>query len=90
MISGISPTELYGGVVLFTVVFPFWNLVRGDVHEVIILSSNNGVCYVETSDMIPKTIEQCWLAPGDAVTIKFGEGLAWATLVDSGPMSPDN
>lgn len=71
------------GLVLATVVFPFWNLIRDDVFEqVIILTNNDGVCYVETSDDIPKTIENCNAIPGDTVTIVFGEGLAWARIVD--------
>ena len=72
------------GLVLATVVFPFWNLIRDDVfQEVEILSNTDGVCYVETDDEIPKTIENCNAQPGDVVTIKFGEGLAWAKIVDS-------
>ncbi|MHA7647019.1 hypothetical protein [Nitrosopumilus sp. S4] len=70
------------GIVLSTLVFPFWNLIREDVfEEVIILSNDNGVCYVETSDSIPKTIENCNLKSGDTTTIKFGQGLAWASIV---------
>ncbi len=73
------------GVVLSMIVFPFWNLIREDVYEeAVILSNDNGVCYAETADMIPKTIAGCTLSPGDAATIKFGEGLAWATVVDPG------
>ena len=71
------------GIVLSTLVFPFWNLIREDVfEEVIILTNDDGVCYVETSDTIPKIIENCILKSGDAVTIKFGEGLTWATIVE--------
>ncbi|NND87516.1 MAG: hypothetical protein HKM23_09410 [Nitrosopumilus sp.] len=70
------------GIVLSTLVFPFWNLIREDVfEEVTVLTNDNGVCYVETSDSIPKTIDNCNLNPGDAVTIKFGQGLAWASIV---------
>lgn len=70
------------GIVLSTLVFPFWNLLREDVYEeVTILTNDNGVCYVETSDSIPKTIKNCNLNPGDTTTIKFGEGLAWASIV---------
>lgn len=75
------------GLVLSTIVFPFWNLIREDVfEETEILSNVDGVCYVDTSDNIPKTIENCMLQPGTPVTVKFGEGLAWATIVnpDSG------
>ncbi|KAF6244571.1 MULTISPECIES: hypothetical protein [Nitrosopumilus] len=71
------------GLVLSTLVFPFWNLIREDIYEdVEILSNDNGICYVETSDAIPKTIENCNHKPGDVTTIKFGKGLAWATVVD--------
>ena len=50
------------GIVLSTIVFPFWNLIREDVYEdVEILANDNGVCYVETMDSIPKTIENCKL-----------------------------
>jgi len=70
------------GIVLSTMVFPFWNLIREDMYEdVIILANNDGVCYVETSDNIPKTIEDCILNVGDKTAIKFGDGLAWATVV---------
>ena len=74
---------LTAGIVLSTMVFPFWNLIREDVfEEVVILTNDGGVCYVETSDNIPKTIEDCTLNVGDKITIKFGDGLAWATLVN--------
>jgi hypothetical protein len=75
------------GLVISTIVFPFWNLIREDVFEETELLSNvDGVCYVDTSDNIPKTIRNCDLQPGTLVTVKFGEGLAWATIVnpDSG------
>ncbi len=75
------------GLVLSILVFPFWNLIREDVfEETEILSNIDGVCYVDTSDNIPKTIENCKLQPGTPVTVKFGEGLAWASIVnpDSG------
>jgi hypothetical protein len=71
------------GLVLSTLVFPFWNLIREDVYrDVEILSNGNGICYVETHDNIPKTIKNCTFASGDTVTIKFGKGLAWATIVE--------
>ena len=64
-------------------IFPFWNLIREDVYEeVTILTNDDGVCYVETKDTIPKIIEDCTLGSGDVVNIKFGEGLAWATIVE--------
>ena len=73
---------IFVGIVLSTVIFPFWHLIREDVFEdVVILTNDEGTCYVETTDNIPKTIENCSFNPGDAVTIKFGDGLAWATVV---------
>ena len=76
---------LIAGIVLSTVVFPFWNLIRDDVFEdTEILSNSDGICYVNTSDNIPKTIDDCNLEKGTPVTVKFGEGLAWATIVESG------
>lgn len=70
------------GLVLATAVFPFWNLIREDQFEdVIILDNEDGTCYVETDDMIPKTISNCANEPGDLVTIKFGRDLAWAEIV---------
>ena len=73
---------LVAGIVLSTMVFPFWHLIREDVFEdVIILSNDNGTCYVETDDNVPKIIENCELDAGDKVTIKFGKDLAWATVV---------
>ena len=93
VILELSQSQKYGaifggaiiiaGIVLATVVFPFWNLIRADVfEEAEILSSSDGVCYVNTSDNIPKTIENCNLKPGTSVTVKYGEGLAWASIVN--------
>ena len=48
--------------------------------EVEIISTSDGICYANTSDNIPKTIDNCDLEPGTIVTIKYGEGLAWATI----------
>ena len=74
---------LVAGIVLSTIIFPFWHLIREDVFEdVIILSNDDRTCYVETSDNVPKLIENCQLNEGDKVTIKFGKGLAWATIVN--------
>jgi hypothetical protein len=71
------------GLILATIVFPFWNLIREDVFEESeILSSNDGICYVNTIDNIPKTIKNCYLEKGSKVTVKYGEGLAWATVVE--------
>ena len=51
---------MIAGIVLSTLVFPFWNLIREDVYEETeILSNQDGVCYVETQDNVPKTIEDC-------------------------------
>lgn len=70
------------GIVLSTMVFPFWNLIREDVFEdVIILTNDGGTCYVDSKDNVPKIIENCYLDSGDQTTIKYGEGLAWATIV---------
>ena len=72
---------IVAGIVLSTMVFPFWHLIREDVFEdVVILTNDDGICYVETTDNVPKTIRDCTLNPGDEVTIKFGKDLAWATL----------
>ena len=80
---GFGGAFIVAGIVLSTLVFPFWNLIREDVYEdVEILTNDDGVCYVETLDSIPKTIENCSLQKGDKVTIKFGEGLAWAAVVE--------
>jgi len=71
------------GLVIATVIFPFWNLIRADVYEdVEILLNERGMCYVDTSDNIPKTIDNCNHSIGDVVTIKFGEGLAYAEIVN--------
>jgi hypothetical protein len=73
---------LTAGIVLSTMVFPFWHLIREDVFEdVVILSNDDGICYVETIVYIPKIIENCEMSAGDEVTIKFGKDLAWATVV---------
>ena len=73
---------ILAGIVLSTIIFPFWHLIRKDIFEdVIILTNDNGVCYVETVDLIPKTIENCSSNPGEHMSIKFGKGLAWAAIV---------
>jgi len=73
---------ILAGIILSTVVFPFWNLIREDVFEdAKILSNTDGTCYATTSDNIPKTIKNCDLEPGTNVKLKFGRGLAWATIV---------
>lgn len=73
---------ILAGIVLSTLVFPFWNLIREDVFEdVEIIKNDEGTCYVETEDLVPKTIRNCDKQPGDKVTIKFGKDLAWAEIV---------
>jgi hypothetical protein len=75
---------ILAGIILSTVVFPFWNLIREDVfEEAIILSRSEGKCYANTSDQIPKTIDNCSLEPGTNVMLKFGKDLAWATIVNT-------
>lgn len=70
------------GIVISTLVFPFWNLIREDVYEdVVILSNDDGICYADSADGTPKVIEGCTLNPGDEATIKYGKDLAWATVV---------
>jgi len=74
---------LAAGLLLSTVVFPFWNLIREDVFEQTEIFSNvDGTCYVNTSDHVPKTIKNCNVSEGTKVTIKYGEGLAWASIVN--------
>ena len=71
------------GLIIATVVFPFWNLIRADVYEEVeILLNERGKCYVDTSDNIPKTIDSCNYNIGDIVTIKYSEGLAYAQIVN--------
>ena len=73
---------ILAGVVMSTVVFPFWNLIREDVYEYsMIISSSDGTCYANTEDQIPKTIQNCYLDAGTPVQLKYGKGLAWATIV---------
>jgi|TARA_B110001454_G_C12386593_1_gene294976 hypothetical protein len=72
------------GIVLSTLVFPFWNFIREDIiEEVEIFRSANGHCYVDTADGIPKTIKNCNLQQGSVVTITYGHGLPWAKIVIS-------
>ncbi|HUU47755.1 MAG TPA: hypothetical protein VMW55_03130 [Nitrosopumilaceae archaeon] len=80
---GFGGAFIVAGIVLSTLVFPFWNFIREDVYEEVdILANDDGLCYVETKDNIPKTIENCSLQKGDTSTIKYGHGLAWATIVE--------
>tara|TARA_B100000029_G_C17495161_1_gene930547 strand:+ start:424 stop:708 length:285 start_codon:yes stop_codon:yes gene_type:complete len=73
------------GIVLSTLVFPFWNFIREDVtEEVEIFRTVDGNCYVDTSDKIPKTIQNCNLKEGTIVTISYEHGLPWAKIVSPG------
>ena len=70
-------------VIIATVVFPFWNLIREDVYEEVeIMLNERGKCYADTLDNIPKTIANCDHEIGDIVTIKFGKGLANAVIAN--------
>lgn len=72
-----------GGIVIGTLVFPFWNLIREDVYEdTVIVGSAEGTCYAESADMVPKEIEGCDLEVGTEVRIKYGRDLAWAEIVE--------
>ena len=73
---------LIAGILLSTIVFTFWNFTNEDnFEEVIILTNDDGVCYAETDDTIPKIIADCTLKPGDVATVKYVKGMAWATIV---------
>ena len=76
-------TFIAAAVILGTVIFPFWNLIREDVYEEVeILLNERDKCYVDTSDNIPKTIDNCIHKIGDIVTIKYGKDLAYAEIVN--------
>ena len=69
-------------IIIATLIFPFWNLIREDVYEEVeIMLNERNKCYVDTSDNIPKTISNCGHQVGDIVTIKYGKGLAYAEIV---------
>ena len=76
-------TFIAAAVIIGTLIFPFWNLIREDVYEEVeILLNERDKCYVDTSDNIPKTIDNCIHKVGDIVTIKYGQGLAYAEIVN--------
>jgi hypothetical protein len=76
-------TFIAAAVIIGTVIFPFWNLIRADVYEEVeILLNERDKCYVDTSDNIPKTIDNCIHKIGDIVTIKYGKDLAYAEIVN--------
>ncbi len=71
------------GIVIATLVFPFWNLIREDVYEdTTILASADGVCYADSADGVPKTISGCDVPVGTNVTIVYGKDLAWARIAE--------
>ena len=74
-------------IIIATVIFPFWNLIRVDVYEEVEIMGKwstwyGTMCSVDTSDNIPKKIDNCDKEIGDIVTVKFGEGLAYAQIVN--------
>ena len=40
------------------------------------------MCNVDTSDSIPKTIDNCDRDVGDIVTVKYGKDMAYAEIVN--------
>ena len=69
------------GIIIGTVVFPFWNFIRDEVIEdVEIFESANGKCYVNTSDGIPKTIDNCSIPAGTEVTVKYSDRMPKASI----------
>ena len=74
-------------IIIATLIFPFWNLIRAAVYEEVEIIGKwstwyGTMCSVDTLDNIPKTIDNCDKEIGDAVTVKFGEGLAYAQIVN--------
>ena len=69
-------------IIIATLIFPFWNLIREDVYEEVeIMLNERGKCYVDTLDNVPKTIDNCDKKIDDVVTIKYGKDLAYAEIV---------
>ena len=69
-------------IIIATLIFPFWNLIREDVYEEVeIMLNERGNCYVDTVYNVPKTIWNCDKKVGDIVTIKYGKDLAYAEIV---------
>ena len=76
-------TFIAAALIIGTLIFPFWNLIREDVYEEVeILLNERDKCYVDTSDNIPKTIDNCIHKVGDIVTIKYGKDLAYAEIIN--------
>ena len=79
--------DLLVSVIIGTVIFPFWNLIRADVYEEVEIMGKwstwyGTMCSVDTSDNIPKTIDNCDKEAGDVVTVKYGKDLAYAEIVN--------
>ena len=80
-------TFIAAAVIIGTLIFPFWNLIREDVYEEVEIMLQETTwygdkCYVDTSDNIPKTIDNCDKEVGDIVTVKYGKDLAYAEIVN--------
>jgi len=68
-------------IVIGTVVFPFWNFIREEIIEdVEIFETANGKCYVNTSDGIPKTIDNCNIPSGTDVTVMYSDRMPKAII----------
>ena len=74
-------------IIIATLIFPFWNLIREDVYEEVEIMGKwstwyGTMCNVDTSDNIPKTIDNCDRDVGDVVTAKYGKDMAYAEIVN--------
>ena len=74
-------------IIIATLIFPFWNLIREDVFEEVEIMGKwstwyGTMCNVDTSDNIPKTIDNCDSEVGDIVTVKYGKDMAYAEIVN--------
>jgi len=74
-------------IIIATLIFPFWNLIREDVYEEVEIMGKwstwyGTMCNVDTSDSIPKTIDNCDRDVGDIVTVKYGKDMAYAEIIN--------